>query len=100
MSNHFEESIEYLKNLKDKKDYPNFFSAYDELNRETKEYVSANSDSAFRNILKQTKGQQFSEQYRALSEQIQIEKFAPFHSDEQMDDLYNTIQTLYSEINK
>lgn len=100
LSNHFEESIEYLKILKDNKDFKNFFIAYAELNRETKEYHSANTDSEFRTILKQTKGQQFSEQYRVLSEQIQIEKFAPFTSDEQMDDLYNSIYTLYSEINK
>ncbi|MDQ0477531.1 BatD family protein [Chryseobacterium sp. MDT2-18] len=100
LSNHFEESIEYLKILKDNKDFINFFSAYSELNRETKESYFANTDSDFRAILEQTKGQQISEQYRVLSERIQIEKFAPFHSDEQMDELYNSICTLYSEISK
>ena len=100
LSNHFEESIEYLKILKDNQDFTNFFSAYDELNRESKKYHFANSDSEFRTILEKTKGQQFSEQHRALSEKIQIEKFAPFHSDDQMDELYNLIYTLYSEINK
>ena len=100
LSNHFEESIEYLKILKDTKDFINFFGAYDELNRETKEYHSATSDSNFRKILEETKGQQIAEQYRALSEKIQIEKYAPFHSDEEMDDVYNEIYRLYSEINK
>ena len=100
LSNHIEESIEYLKILKDNKDFKKFFSAYDELNRETKEYHGAHNDSEFRSILEKTQGQQISEQYRSLSEQIQIEKFAPIHVEEQMDDLYKTIHSLYSEINK
>ncbi|QOW11734.1 protein BatD [Kaistella flava (ex Peng et al. 2021)] len=100
LNNHFEESIEYLKILKDNKDFTNFFSAYTELNRETKESYYANTDSDFRTILEQTKGQQISEQYRTLSERIQIEKFAPLHSEEQMNDLYNSIHILYSEISK
>ena len=100
LSNHIEESIEYLKILKDNKEFTKFFEAYDELNRETKEYHGAKSDSEFRSILEKTQGQQISEQYRSLSEQIQIEKFAPIHVEEQMDDLYKTIHSLYSEINK
>ena len=100
LSNHIEESIEYLKILKDNKEFTKFFEAYDELNRETKEYHGAKSDSEFRSILEKTQGQQISEQYRSLSEQIQIEKFAPIHVEEQMDDLYKTIHILYSEINK
>ena len=100
LSNHIEESIEYLKILKDNKEFTKFFAAYDELNRETKEYHGAKSDSEFRSILEKTHGQQISEQYRSLSEQIQIEKFAPIHVEEQMDDLYKTIHSLYSEINK
>lgn len=100
LSNHIEESIEYLKILKDNKEFTKFFEAYDELNRETKEYHGAKSDSEFRSILEKTQGQQISEQFRSLSEQIQIEKFAPIHVEEQMDDLYKTIHSLYSEINK
>lgn len=100
LSNYIEESIEYLKILKDNKEFAKFFEAYDELNRETKEYHGVKSESEFRGILEKTQGQQISEQYRSLSEQIQIEKFAPIHVEEQMDDLYKTIHSLYSEINK
>lgn len=100
LSNHIEESIEYLKILKDNKDFVKFFEAYNDLNRETKEYHFAKSESEFRTILEKTQGQQISERYRSLSEQIQIEKFAPVHEEDEMDDLYNTIYTLYSEINK
>ena len=100
LSNHFEESIAYLNILKDNKDITNFFSAYDDLHRETKEYYAANTESDFRAFLEQNFGKQLSEQYRALSEQIQIEKYAPFHSEEQVDELYTSIKTLYSDINK
>ena len=100
LSNHFEESIAYLNILKDNKDITNFFSAYDDLHRETKEYYAANTESDFQAFLEQNFGKQLSEQYRALSEQIQIEKYAPFHSEEQVDELYTSIKTLYSDINK
>ena len=100
LSNHFEESIAYLNILKDNKDITNFFSAYDDLHRETKEYYAANTESDFRAFLEQNFGKQLSEQYRALSEQIQIEKYAPFHLEEQVDELYTSIKTLYSDINK
>lgn len=99
LSNHIEESIEYLKILKDNKDFTKFFKAYNDLNRETKEYHSAKSESEFRAILEKTKGQLISERYRALAEQIQIEKFAPIHDEDLIDGLYNNIRSLYSEIN-
>ena len=100
LNNDSEVNLEYLKKLKENKEYENFFGAYDELNREIKENYAAHSESDFRTILEQTKGQQFAEQYRALSEQIQMEKYAPFHADDEMNDLYNSIHTLYSEISK
>lgn len=100
LNNHFEENMEYLKILKDNKDFTKFFSAYEELNMQTKKHFSSNTDAEFRAALEQAKGRQVSEQYRELSEQIHIEKFAPFHSDDHMNDLYQTIHTLYSEINK
>jgi hypothetical protein len=100
LSFHFEESMEYLKILKDNKDFTKFFEAYDELNRETKKYHAATNDTIFRTILEKEKGLQISERYRLLSEQIQIEKFAPLHVDSQINDLYNEIHSLYSVINK
>jgi hypothetical protein len=100
LRNHYEESIEYLKKVKDSKDFATFFSTYEELNSDTQKQFKANNDSEFRAILEKEKGQHISEKYRILSEQIQIEKFAPFHFNEQMDELYEHIVTFYSEINK
>ena len=100
LNNHKEESLEYLKILKSNKDFTKFFEAYSDLNEETKAYHFAKSESEFITILEKTQGQQISERYRSLSEQIQIKKFAPAHEEEDMNDLYNTIYILYSEINK
>ncbi len=100
LNNHLEESIEYLKILKNNKDFSMFFSAYDELKKETKASFGASNDSDFRAVLANLKGQKISEQYRVVSEKIQIEKFAPLHSADEIDELYESIQTLYLEIAK
>lgn len=97
---HTEENIEYLKKLKDNKDFATFFSAYDELVAETKKRNNINSESDFRLFIEQRKGQQFADQYRVLSERIQFEKFAPMHSQEQIDELFEGISEVFSEINK
>ena len=100
LTNHFEENIEYLKKLKDNKDFTTFFKTYDELHQETKKQFPVASDSEFRGVLEKMKGQQTAEQYRVLTGKIQIEKFAPFHNEEQIEDLYDAIHNLYSDINK
>jgi len=100
LNNSVEENIEYLKKLKDNKDFATFFSVYNDLVNETKKRNLIQSESDFRRFLEQNKGQQFADQYRVLSEQIQFEKFAPFHSEERIEELFNSISTLFSEINK
>jgi hypothetical protein len=100
LNNSVEENIEYLKKLKDNKDFATFFSVYNDLVNETKKRNLIQSESDFRRFLEQNKGQQFADQYRVLSEQIQFERFAPFHSEERIEELFNSISTLFSEINK
>ena len=46
-----------LIQVKDNKEFTKFFEAYNELNRETKEYHGAKDDSEFRTILEKTQGQ-------------------------------------------
>ena len=100
LNNSVEENIEYLKKLKDNKDFATFFSVYNDLVNETKKRNLIQSESDFRRFLEQNKGQQFADQYRVLSEQIQFERFAPVHSEERIEELFNSISTLFSEINK
>ena len=96
----FDENIEYLKILKENKDFETFFTAYHELNNETKNFFSVTNESEFRNYLEQNKGAHVAEQYRILSEKIQIEKYAPFHTAEHIDLILEAIISFYTEIIK
>ena len=96
----FDENIEYLKILKENNDFETFFTAYHELNNETKNFFSVTNESEFRNYLEQNKGAHVAEQYRILSEKIQIEKYAPFHTAEHIDLILEAIISFYNEIIK
>lgn len=96
----FDENIQYLKILKENKDFETFFTAYQELNNETKNFFSVTNESEFRNYLEQNKGAHVAEQYRILSEKIQIEKYAPFHTAEHIDLILEAIISFYNEIIK
>ena len=52
----------------------------------------------FKKYLEIQKGQKFADEYRALSEQILVEKYAPFHSDEHIEELLKSIVRIYSQI--
>lgn len=98
LSVQFDDSIEYLKKLAENRDFSKFMSAYDELNEDTKNILGVNSEPDFKKYLEKHKGQKFADEYRALSEQIQIEKYAPFHTEEHIDELLKSIISLYSQI--
>ena len=100
MSHQFDDNIEYLKKLAENKDFTKFFATYDELKEETKKLHHLTTESDFKKYLEENKGQLFADNYRALSEQIQIEKYAPLHSEEHIDELLKGIISLYSDIRK
>lgn len=93
-----EDNIDYLKKLAENKDFTKFVSVYGELNAETKENLGLLTESDFRKYLETHKGQKFADEYRALSELMQVEKYAPFHSDEHIDELLKSIVRIYSQI--
>lgn len=99
-NHHLQENIEFLKKLYQNKDYEQFFVAYQELNSDTKNYFSVDSESDFKKYLEENKGAQIADKYKILSEKIQIEKFAPFYNEDQIEDLLENIITLYEEIVK
>lgn len=94
----FDDNIEYLKNRLENKDFAKFFAAYDELHAETKKSLKLESDAEFKKYLEQQCGQIVAEDYRNLSERIKIEKYAPYHSEDSMERLLESITKLYSEI--
>lgn len=100
MNHQFDDNIEYLKKLAENKDFTKFFSTYDELKEETKKLYNLSTESELKKYLEENKGHLFADKYRALSEQIQIEKYAPFHSEEHIEELLKGIISLYSDIRK
>jgi hypothetical protein len=90
----------YLENLKDNEEYQKFFQTFDELDSEVRNQFSQNSAEEFRNFLETHKGSAIAEEYRLLSQKIQIEKYAPVKSSEGIDELLKAIVNLYSKISK
>lgn len=99
-THHLEENIEYLKNLNKNKDFEKFFVGYQDLHDDFKNYWSLNSETDFKKHLEEHKGPKIADEYRVLSEKVQVEKYAPFHTEEHIDSLLQSIITFYSEIIK
>ncbi|SDQ69110.1 Oxygen tolerance [Chryseobacterium soldanellicola] len=90
----------YLENLKDNGDYQKFFQTVDELDSEVRNQYFQSSAEDFRNFLESYKGAAIAEEYRNLSQKIQIEKYAPVKSADGIDELLKAIVNLYSQISK
>lgn len=100
MNHQFEDHAEYLIKVVEEKDFEKFFSTYDELKDDVKKSFQTSTESEFRKYLEDHKGRILADQYRALSEQIQIEKYAPYHSEDQIEELLKRIISIYTEIRK
>lgn len=90
----------YLENLKDNGDYEKFFDTLEEMDLEVrKQYLQSSSDD-FRTLLESDKGSSVAEEYRNLSQRIQMEKYSPLKSAEGMEELLKAVVNLYSRISK
>ncbi|WP_370897013.1 BatD family protein [Chryseobacterium gossypii] len=90
----------YLENLKDSGNYQKFFETVDELDQEVRSQYFQSSAEDFRKFLESYKGSSIAEEYRSLSQRIQMEKYAPVKSPEGIDMLLKAIVNLYSQISK
>ena len=90
----------YLENLKDSEDYQKFFQTVDELDLEVRKEYFQGEKKDFGKFLENYKGIAVAEEYRTLSQKIQIEKFSPVKSSEGIDELLVAIVNLYSKISK
>ncbi|WP_288244119.1 BatD family protein [uncultured Chryseobacterium sp.] len=90
----------YLENLKDKEDYQKFFQTYEELDHEVRNQYFQSSAENFAVFLEDYKGAAVAEEYRSLTQKIQIEKYAPVKSSEGIEMLLASIVNLYSQISK
>jgi len=90
----------YLENLKDNGDYPKFFGTLEEMDQDVrKQYFQSSSDD-FRTFLESYKGSSVAEEYRNLSQRIQMEKYSPLKSREGIEELLKAVVNLYSQISK
>jgi hypothetical protein len=90
----------YLENLKNHGEYQKFFVTVDELDAEVRGQYFQSSAEDFRKFLENYKGSAIAEEYRNLSQRIQIEKYAPVKSAEGIEELLKAIVNLYSQISK
>lgn len=90
----------YLENLKDNGDYQKFFQTYEELDVEVRSQYFQSSGDDFVGFLEKYKGSAIAEEYRSLTQKIQIEKYAPVKSSDGIDTLLQSIVNLYSQISK
>ena len=94
----FEANLEYLKTLISNRDYSAFFATYEELQQDTEQHIQRKFGMGLKAFLENYKGSQFTEDFRKLEQQISIEKYSPIHDDSHLEELYNSITAMYSEI--
>lgn len=90
----------YLENLKDNGDYPKFFDTVEEMDLEVRKQYFQGSSGDFKAFLESYKGSSVAEEYRNLSQRIQMEKYSPLKSAEGMEELLKAVVNLYSRISK
>lgn len=90
----------YLENIKDSGNYHKFFETLEELDMEVRKQYSLSSSEDFGAFLENHKSISIADEYRDLSQRIQLEKYSPVKSLEGMDDLLKGVVNLYSQISK
>ena len=96
----FSSYFNYLKLAKESGNFAQFFKTYEELHAETELYVENKFNMNLKVFLEEYNSAQFNEEYRKLVYAISMEKYAPIHETENIDELYNNILSIYTEITK
>lgn len=94
----FSTHFEYLKNLKNSNDFSEFFKTYEELHHDVVLFVEKTNKLSLNAYVQNTKGRQFFEEFKDLQRLMSMEKYAPIHDQEHVDELYENIIKIYSEI--
>lgn len=94
----FEANLEYMKTLISNRDYSAFFGTYEELQQDAEQHIQRKFGMGLKAFLENYKGSQFTEDFRNLEQQISIEKYSPIHDHSHLEELYNSITAMYSEI--
>lgn len=92
--------LEYLKNLKNNHNYSEFFSTYEELHSEVSKQISEDFGINIKTYVERNRSSKFSEEFSNIQHLMQIEKYAPVHDSAHIEELYERIVTIYSQITK
>lgn len=93
-----ETELSYLEKLKNNKDFGAFFSAYESFQQALDENYKRQNQVSFKTYLQQNKGEKIAEDFRNLNQEFSIEKYAPMHSEENIDELFKKLKNLISQI--
>ena len=88
----------YLNTLKVDGDFSAFFKTYEDLHHDVETYIERKSKESLKSYVQNTKGRKFFENFKDLEKLMSIEKYAPIHDQEHIDELYHSIVKIYSEI--
>lgn len=88
----------YLNTLKIDGDFSAFFKTYEDLHHDVETYIERKSKESLKSYVQNTKGRKFFEDFKDLEKLMSIEKYAPIHDQEHIDELYHSIVKIYSEI--
>lgn len=88
----------YMTRMVREKDYRAFFKSLAELDERVRSHYKAYYETSFLSGLEWEKGPRVAEEYRILSQKVQIEKYAPVANEEQTRDLLPLVIKLYSKI--
>lgn len=88
----------YLNTIKVDGDFSAFFKTYEDLHHDVETYIERKSKESLKSYVQNTKGRKFFEDFKDLEKLMSIEKYAPIHDQEHIDELYHSIVKIYSEI--
>lgn len=90
----------YLKRTAETNDSIGFFKTIDELDDIARQQYFHNSESELLDAITEFKGAETAKNYSELKQQIQMMKYAPVQSKEDLEEILEVVIKTYSEINK
>lgn len=87
--------LNYLNKKRDDKDISGFFTAFSDLQKDSEIYAKSHFDLDFPTYLKTTFGAAQAEQYKYLVSKVQVEKYAPFVTQEKLTEILADTEEVY-----
>ena len=94
----YEAALVYLQKLNTENRHQEFFKNFDDFTSEVEGFVKKKFHSDVKTYVENQYGSSMAERYRTLYRQLQVEKYAPVHTKEHLDELINTARNFYSSI--